>query len=64
MKTVFVTSGFPNTMPPLPRDKWVALSEDGTLVAVGDSVRDVLEKAKLRGENTPIITGDVSLPSA
>jgi hypothetical protein len=41
----------------LPRGSWVAISSDRQrVVAYGDDMREVIQKAKDRGEHSPIIT--------
>jgi len=38
-------------------NEWVALSEDEKkVVASGKTVKEVLQKAKVKGENSPILT--------
>jgi len=38
-------------------DKWVALSFDGKeIIASGETVKETLEKAKEKGEKSPILT--------
>jgi len=38
-------------------DKWVALSADGKkVIAVGDSVKEVMQKAASHKESAPILT--------
>ena len=61
---IMIESTFPMKFPLLPRGKWSALSQTGVLVGVGDTVGEALERAKLRGEDNPILTGDMSVPRA
>ena len=63
-KRIILKSTFPMKFPLLPIGKWSALSQAGVLVGVGDTVKEALERAKLRGEDNPILTGDMSVPRA
>src|SRR3990167_4444887 len=58
MRTTVLKSGLPRELPALPEGKWVGLANDGHLIAVGETVQDVLAKAAMQGENAPIITGN------
>jgi len=60
VKLIVLKSSFPKNLPPLPKGKWSALSQTGVLVAAADTLKEVLEKARLNGENEPIVTGDLS----
>ena len=59
---ITIESTFPMKLPLLPRGKWSALSQTGILLGVGDTLKEAFERARDRGENNPILTGDLSVP--
>ena len=62
MKRIYFYSGFPITVTQAPKDKWVAFSKEGIIVAIGDSIEETIALSRQKGENTPIISGDASEP--
>ncbi len=63
MKTIFLTSILPQKLPVLPPGKWAAIDSNGIILAVGDTLKVVLEEARSKGETMPIVTGDLLLPA-